>query len=304
MKKVFFLFISFLFLFSILGVSADNSASKLTGWLWGGSDDGLGNATGVGWASTSSAGYGIAIPIGDGTLSGYGWSENIGWISFNASDLAGCPSGSCLAVKSGNSITGWARILSIKDALAGGNSGGWEGWISLAGAGYGLQINPDGSFTKSATTSYAWSNELGWIDFSRVSFKTLLAGASASPNIVADTTPTNIIVAVTGTTTGDVLYELDCDNSGDFTDGTVTTADSTHTFSDICSYGASGTAAVRVTREGITVTAATPIIFGCFTYDCSDDYTTCNRSILNSGCSQEETCRATCRNPAWKEVAP
>ena len=305
MKKVLFLFISFLLLFSSLSVSADNSASRLTGWLWGGSDDGLGNATGVGWINATGTNYGITLPIGDGTISGYGWSENVGWISFNASDLTGCPSGSCLAVKSGNSITGWARILSIKDALTIGNSGGWQGWVKLNGLGYGLQMNPsDGSFTKSATTSYAWSDELGWIDFSRVSFKTLLAGISASPAIVADATPINISAVASGTTTGDVKYELDCNNSGDFTDGTVTEASGTHIFSSICTYASTSTAAVRITREGLTVTGTTPIIFGCFTYECSEDYTTCDRKIASSGCTSEATCRATCRNPAWKEVAP
>lgn len=295
MKRLLFLFIAFLFFFSSFDVSADTSASKLAGWLWGGTEDGIENTTGVGWINANSASYGIIIPIEDGSLSGYGWSENLGWISFNASDLVGCPSGSCLAQKSGNIITGWARILSIKDALAAGNSGGWQGWIKLMS----ITIAPTGQLS-----GYAWSDELGWFDFSRVSFKTLLAGASASPNIVADATPISIATTVTGTTVGDVKYELDCNNSGDFTDGTVTTADSTHTFSDACSYGASTIAAVRITRESITVTATTPIIFGCFTYVCSDDYTSCNREIANSGCVTEATCRTTCRNPAWKEVAP
>ena len=296
MKRLSCLFISFLILFFGLSVSADNSASKLTGWFWGGSDDELGNATSIGWANATGANYGIALPIGDGALSGYGWSENIGWISFNVNDLIGCPSGSCLAVKSGNSITGWARILSIRDALAVGNSGGWQGWIKLIN----ITINP----TTGQLSGYAWSDELGWIDFSRASFKTLSAGASASPAIIADATPVSITAVASGTTTGDIKYELDCDNSGDFTNGTITDASSTHTFSGICSYSSTSTAAVRITREGLTVTATTPIIFGCFTYECSADYTTCNPSIIASGCTTEATCRTNCRNPAWKEVAP
>lgn len=298
MKKILFLFISFLFLFSSFDVSADNSASKLTGWLWGGSDDGLGNATGVGWINTTGAGYEITIPLEDGSLSGYAWSDNIGWISFNADDLTGCPSGNCLATKSGDSITGWARILSIKNALTAGNSGGWQGWIKLIN----ITITSTGQLS-----GYAWSDELGWFDFSHASFRTLFAGISASPAIVADATPIDITAIASGTTTGDVKYELDCDNSGDFTDGTVTDANSTHIFSGICAYSATSTAAIRITREELTVTAATPIIFGCFTYRCSDDYTTCDRIVTELGpeCDiTEEICRATCRNPAWKEVAP
>ncbi|EKE20097.1 MAG: hypothetical protein ACD_8C00056G0022 [uncultured bacterium] len=137
------------------------------GWMWGGSDDGATNSTGFGWVSmnnTTSGGttsYGVNIPPTDGDLSGWVWSENVGWISFNSVDLAGCPSGTCSARRVGNAIVGWARILSIRDA--GANAGGWSGWISLSGSSYEVSIS-------GATLSgYAWSDELGWIDFSKVS---------------------------------------------------------------------------------------------------------------------------------------
>jgi hypothetical protein len=31
-----------------------------------------------------------------GRLSGYAWSSNIGWVSFNAGDVSGCPGGGAI----------------------------------------------------------------------------------------------------------------------------------------------------------------------------------------------------------------
>ncbi|MCX6766903.1 MAG: hypothetical protein NT170_03975 [Candidatus Moranbacteria bacterium] len=153
---------------SVVKIHAGTSDSG-QGWLWGGgAGPNDGTNTNVGWISinnTNQGGavnYGVNIPSGTGDVSGYAWSENIGWISFNAADLAGCPQGQCKANVSGNNFKGWARILGIKDALSAGNSGGWQGWISLSGAQYGVKINADNTLT-----GFGWSDELGWIDFSR-----------------------------------------------------------------------------------------------------------------------------------------
>jgi hypothetical protein len=139
--------------------------------------------------------YAVNIPS-SGNLSGYAWSEHYGWISFNDN---GCPAGiigECQPRRVGDDILGWARILSIRDA--GVNAGGWSGWISLNGKNcdtdsngktdvacggnntntvlqsYGLQVS---KMTKRAwndndpsKTTYAYSDELGWIDFSTAGF--------------------------------------------------------------------------------------------------------------------------------------
>ncbi|MDD5490035.1 MAG: hypothetical protein PHP25_05160 [Candidatus Moranbacteria bacterium] len=157
----------------VMKIHAGTSDSG-SGWLWGGgAGPNDGTNTNVGWISinnTNQGGatnYGLNIPSGTGAISGYAWSENIGWISFNAADTAGCPQGSCNATKvAGNNIKGWARILGIRDALAQSNSGGWQGWISLSGAQYGVKINADNTLT-----GYGWSDELGWIDFSRAKYE-------------------------------------------------------------------------------------------------------------------------------------
>lgn len=153
------------------------------GWLWGGSEnppDAVinGNETGLGWVSINNVdnagtaingaiSYGVKIPAINGAVTGYGWSENYGWISFNGADLAGCPQAA--AARSGNTLTGGARILSIRDG--GLNAGGWLGCISLSGTLQDL-VTPYGvDITKmngtGANPTYAWSDELGWIDFSR-----------------------------------------------------------------------------------------------------------------------------------------
>lgn len=211
-----FYFSLFLFLFPFQSVFA--ATGDIEGWAWGG---GAANTRGMGWISMNSSDcdtdgnglidnlscgviglpiptYAVNVPMTDGNLSGYAWSEHYGWISFNASDAAGCPSGTCPARRVGDSILGWARTLSIRDA--GVNAGGWQGWINLnsansvGGSSYGLEIlkmtkrisagYPDTTcITNPIACTYAYSDELGWIDFS-------LAGYSADYRIC----PSNLTI--------------------------------------------------------------------------------------------------------------
>ena len=73
----------------------------------------------------------------DQNVSGWAWSENIGWVSFNSTN---CDSDE-------NGITDTGNYPQCPD-----------GAVS---ADYGVNINPaDGSFS-----GYAWSESIGWIDF-------------------------------------------------------------------------------------------------------------------------------------------
>jgi len=107
----------------------------------------------------------------EGTIVGYAWSRGndanvggVGWISFNESDLSGCPQVPCKAwVNTGDGkVYGWAK------ALAGGTpeAGGWDGWIKLSGTAldgspYGLSIDSGGEFQ-----GWAWGDDvIGWISF-------------------------------------------------------------------------------------------------------------------------------------------
>jgi len=130
--------------------NAQGQSGAITGYAW--SDT-------IGWISLNGSGYGLLIDT-DGKLSGYAWSDNVGWVSANESELAGCPQNPCRAKLQESNLNGWLK------ALAGGSSqsGGWEGWISLSGSSpnYGVTKNPDGTFT-----GYAWGSDVvGWVDFS------------------------------------------------------------------------------------------------------------------------------------------
>ncbi len=131
------------------------ASSSITGFLW--SDT-------IGWVSTNCAdlgtcatsNYGLTI-ASDGTISGYAWSEHIGWISAQSSDLTGCPTAPCTARMEEYAMKGWLKALSANDA----QSGGWDGFISLNGSNYGPTLGSDGMFS-----GYAWGDmNVGWLSF-------------------------------------------------------------------------------------------------------------------------------------------
>jgi hypothetical protein len=204
-KKAFFwmLILTLVFVGGFFASKAQaGPGNNVSRWMWGGSEssnDGTinGNETGVGWISlnnTNTGGavdYGVTIPNWDGNVIGYGWSENLGWIDFNPQNhcTTGVPGAgqyqatSCTSpgggnggvTKSGNSLQGWARIVSVAQASIFGNNGGWQGWMHLNDASlYGVDITKmDGTGNN---PTYAWSGEtdiggvkygLGFIDFSR-----------------------------------------------------------------------------------------------------------------------------------------
>ncbi|HET8581401.1 MAG TPA: hypothetical protein VFL98_02955 [Candidatus Paceibacterota bacterium] len=142
----------------------------LSGYLW--SDT-------IGWISLSCTNtgtcgthnYGMSM-ASSGALSGYGWSDSIGWVSANPSDTSVC--GSQATVSTSGSVTGWLR------AISGGTSqsGGWNGCISLSGSGYGVTFNT----ANGAFGGYGWGDtNVGWVDFSKAS-------------AVASCTPQNICI--------------------------------------------------------------------------------------------------------------
>lgn len=86
--------------FVALHASADTSG-PMSGWIWSGGASGATAETsgGIGWISlncsnTGTCGtvnYGLSVDA-SGIISGYAWSENVGWVSANAADVASCPS--------------------------------------------------------------------------------------------------------------------------------------------------------------------------------------------------------------------
>jgi hypothetical protein len=129
--------------------------TAITGYAW---SDTIGwvslNCSDLGTCGTSN--YGLAIGA-DGTISGYAWSENVGWISANSADLAGCPTAPCTARMDELSMEGWMKAVNGGQA----DSGGWDGFISLSGSNYGPTLS------EGAISGYAWGDtNIGWLSFS------------------------------------------------------------------------------------------------------------------------------------------
>jgi len=157
LRRLFFI-VGFLFsvlaVFSFLNIADEKvfagSEHNLSGWAW---------SENIGWISFNStnqgggANYGVTV-ASNGRLSGYAWSENIGWLTFNQGDLGGCPNSPCQANFDDDSgaVSGWARALA--------NGGGWDGWISLSGSNYGVTVS------QCDWDGYAWGSDVvGWIHF-------------------------------------------------------------------------------------------------------------------------------------------
>ncbi|PIR45225.1 MAG: hypothetical protein COV10_00565 [Candidatus Vogelbacteria bacterium CG10_big_fil_rev_8_21_14_0_10_51_16] len=128
-----------------------------------------------------------------GLLTGYAWSDNIGWISFGCGQAEGSTgrkqcslnssspsyptvpggSGAHGAKLVSGALAGWARACSVFQSGCSGTlktsdkTGNWDGWISLSGSvvspvsgAYGVQLSG------TQFSSYAWGNQVvGWVDF-------------------------------------------------------------------------------------------------------------------------------------------
>lgn len=303
---------------------------SLSGWSWGGSEsssdgninNGLsGNETGIGWISmnnTNTSGgvsYGVNLPTGNTELSGYAWSENLGWIAFDNSNgyLTGCPAGNgaCSARRNGDKLEGWARFTSIKDALDAGNSGGWQGWIKLNGTNYGVEISKmDGT---GANKTYAWSDELGWIDFSR-------AKLPAPPTVTVTADGTDVLKIDLGAS----VLPRNATIAWSSTDATTCDATGGWTATNI---GTSGTHIVAVSggiSDNFTITCQGPGGNGsdfatimtvcypktCISQACVNDISGIRTGVSNTNiCTNSSTCSVDpdCQTRSvgdWKEVAP
>lgn len=96
------------------------SSDNVSGFAW---------SENVGWvqfnctsATSTDCGtstFGVKIDPVSGNLSGYAWSEVAGWISFNASDVIGCPSGTCQPNVANGVFTGWARAMATSTYTSG-----------------------------------------------------------------------------------------------------------------------------------------------------------------------------------------
>ena len=137
---------------------------NMSGWAW---------SSNIGWISFNctnelngcgSVDYGVN-KNDDGTLTGYAWSSNIGWIQF------GCPPGAtCLSgfptgsgTQSMDAKVNGNNLQGWARALSQGQ--GWDGWISLSGSSGSGSYGVD-NHDGIHFTGYAWGGDVvGWIQF-------------------------------------------------------------------------------------------------------------------------------------------
>ena len=169
--------LAFVFCLSPFIVSA-SSTDNISGYAW---------SSNIGWisfnctndASCGTSSYGVTENLTTGYLTGYAWSSNIGWVKFGG--LSGFPTGGGTtadnAKVAGSSLPGWAKALS-----GGDGSSGWDGWISLTGTSYGVTLSG------TAFSGYAWGSEVvGWINFN---------GVVVAPAMSSTLTASNCIITV------------------------------------------------------------------------------------------------------------
>lgn len=115
-----------------------------SGWAW--SDN-------IGWISFNGSNYGVKFISSSGDFFGYAWSDNIGWIDFApAGPYPFSPYYTARLDLDTNKVTGWARAVSYDDS--------WDGWIKMANSNYGV--------TRSGCNLEGWawgSDVIGWISF-------------------------------------------------------------------------------------------------------------------------------------------
>jgi hypothetical protein len=142
--------------------SGGGAAIPITGWAW---SDTIGwidlNCSNLGVCGSNS--FGLSADTVNGTLSGYAWSDNVGWISANSSDLSGCPSAPCTATLGASALSGWLKAVSGGSA----QSGGWDGYIALSDTDTGDGFSYGVSYGAGNFSGYGWgSTNVGWVDFS------------------------------------------------------------------------------------------------------------------------------------------
>ncbi len=183
-----------------------NSSNGLSGYAW--SDN-------IGWISFDGSNYGVTVDT-NGKLSGYAWSDNIGWISTNDADLAGCPKTPCTAKLQNNNLNGWLK------AISGGSSqsGGWDGWISLS------TNTPDYGpvLSNNIFSGYSWGSDVvGWISWSGSGYGVT---ANLAPTATLSTSPTIIDRGQSSTLMWSSTNATSCTGTG-FTAGSSSGTSST-----------------------------------------------------------------------------
>ena len=139
--------------------------------------------------NTANIPFAVTYDDATGKLSGFGWSEDYGWLDFRAGDAT-------INITTG-ALTGKAKLLSFQNP-GDAESPEWaDGWVSFSGSNGGDDSWPNISYkvifdiigTGNADAVYHWAwggNVVGWVDFSNVKVgeKVPSIDLNASPNLI------------------------------------------------------------------------------------------------------------------------
>ncbi len=148
-------------------------AAGLSGYAW---------SENIGWVKFNGANYGVMADTATGELSGFAWSENIGWVRFDPpGPYPYNPAYSGRYDVSDNKFKGWARSCAAtadpRHCGTGNNpdAGGWEGWLKLSGNGY--SVEQVGNATAGCfLNGYAWGGMvIGWLKFSGQNYQVTIS---------------------------------------------------------------------------------------------------------------------------------
>lgn len=144
------------------GVEAAVGANELTGFAW---------SSNIGWISFNSedlvgttTDFAVSINPTNKKFSGYAWAETIGWINFGPSGPYPESPAHEGKLQNNDQVEGWARAV--------GNGDGWDGWIKLGDGGSDNDwVGNDNAQVWLDTNTcelrgFAWGGDVvGWIAF-------------------------------------------------------------------------------------------------------------------------------------------
>lgn len=206
MDRKIFLFF-FLISISLCASIASAASVSVTGYAW---------SENIGWIQMNPGFGGVSLDTSTGNFSGYAWSDNIGWIDFApASGFPQAPNyGAKMDLGTGN-VTGWIKAI-------GADANGWDGWIKMSGT------SPDYGVTVSQGTGdfsgWAWGSDVvGWISFNCLTdgscansnYKVVIS-VSSPPSVSLTADPNPINYNASSTLTWSAVNATTCTASGDW----------------------------------------------------------------------------------------
>lgn len=137
------------------------TGDNVSGWAW---------SSNIGWVSfnctndnsCAQSNYGVNMDRSTGLFSGYAWSPNIGWISFNSPGVSGGELAGCPTAPCEARVSGGLIGSFPKNVTGWAKVLSSNSWMSLRGTNYGVQLESSGDFS-----GWSWEDmNIGWMSWS------------------------------------------------------------------------------------------------------------------------------------------